>query len=116
MHQTKKGNQWYLDLKAHTGTDAESGLVHSLHVTPTNESDVAHAYAVLHGKEVDVFADAGYVGVEKLKEIVAGQAQQSIHQDIHWNIAQRRSTWQKMAEGPVKELKKARSKPESALG
>ena len=29
MHQTKKGNQWYFGMKAHIGTDAKSGLVHT---------------------------------------------------------------------------------------
>ena len=28
MHQTRKGNEWYFDL--HIGTDAETGLTHSL--------------------------------------------------------------------------------------
>jgi IS5 family transposase len=50
MHQTKKGNQWYFGMKAHIGADAESGLVHSLHVTSANESDVAHTYELLHGQ------------------------------------------------------------------
>ena len=35
-------------MKAHIGADAESGLVHSLHTTPANESDVAHTHEVLH--------------------------------------------------------------------
>jgi len=56
-------------LKAPTGTDAQSGLVHSLHhVTSANKSDVAHAHEVLHGKEVEVFVDAGYVGVQKRED------------------------------------------------
>ena len=28
MHQTKKGNEWHFGMKAHTGVDAQSGLVH----------------------------------------------------------------------------------------
>jgi IS5 family transposase len=28
MHQTRKSKQWYFGMKMHTGTDAESGLVH----------------------------------------------------------------------------------------
>ena len=42
MHQAKKGNQWHFGMKAHIGVDAESGLVHSMHATAANESDVAH--------------------------------------------------------------------------
>ena len=30
MHTSKKGNQWYLGMKAHIGVDAEFGLVHSV--------------------------------------------------------------------------------------
>ena len=30
MHQTKKGNQWHHGMKSHIGSDAESGLVHSM--------------------------------------------------------------------------------------
>ena len=29
MHQTKKGNQWYLGMKVHVGADVNSGLVHT---------------------------------------------------------------------------------------
>ena len=51
MHQTKKGNEWHFGMKAHIGADADSGLVHSLHATAANESDVAHTHEVLHGQE-----------------------------------------------------------------
>jgi IS5 family transposase len=30
MHQVKKGNQWHFGMKAHVGTDADSGLVHKV--------------------------------------------------------------------------------------
>ena len=43
MRQTKKGNQWYFGMKMHVGSDAETGIAHSLAVTAANESDVAHA-------------------------------------------------------------------------
>ena len=36
MHQTRKGNQWYFGMKAHIGTDVNSGLVHSLTGTAAN--------------------------------------------------------------------------------
>ncbi|WP_321893066.1 IS5 family transposase [Paraburkholderia tropica] len=65
MHQTKKGNQWYFGMKAHIGVDAHSGLVHSVIGTAANVHDVNVAHALLHGKESDVYADAGYRGVEK---------------------------------------------------
>jgi transposase, IS5 family len=104
MHQTKKGNEWHFGMKAHIGVDAESGLVHSLHATAANESDVAHAHEVLHGDEKMVFADAGYTGVAKREEVVQAQLAGEIRDDIEWNVAGRRGTINKMAEGTLKTL------------
>ena len=68
MRQTKKGNQWYFEMKAHIGVDAASGLTHSLETTPANASDVVTAHALLHGGEERVWGDAGYQGVSKSEE------------------------------------------------
>jgi transposase, IS5 family len=65
MHQAKKGNQWHFGMKAHIGVDADSGLVHTVVSTAANVNDVTQAEALLHGAELDVFADAGYQGVGK---------------------------------------------------
>lgn len=65
MHQTKKGNQWYFGMKCHIGVDADSGLVHTVVGTAANVNDVTQAHALVHGEEADVFADAGYQGVDK---------------------------------------------------
>lgn len=65
MHQTKKGNEWHFGMKAHIGVDAETGLVHSLTGTSANVHDITQAESLLHGDETDVFADAGYRGIEK---------------------------------------------------
>ena len=107
MHQTKKGNEWHFGMKAHIGADADSGLVHSLHATAANESDVAHTHEVLHGEEAVVFIDAGYSGVDKRPEVTQAQAEGKIRSDIEWNVAKRRSTITKMAEGTLKTLTKA---------
>jgi IS5 family transposase len=69
MHQTKKGNQWHFGMKAHIGVDADSGLVHTVVGTAANVNDVTQAHALVHGEETDVFADAGYQGVEKREEV-----------------------------------------------
>jgi IS5 family transposase len=108
MRKTKKGNAWSFGMKAHIGADADSGLVHSLHTTAANESDVAHAHALLHGQETQVFADADCTGLAKRDGIVKAQAEEKIHQEMDWVIAQWRSTITKMAEGMLKELVKAR--------
>lgn len=81
MHQTKKGNQWHFGIKAHIGVDADSGLVHTVTATAANEHDITQAHALLHGKETDVHADAGYRGVEKREEI-----QEREHQP-NWYVA-----------------------------
>ncbi len=78
MHQTKKGNQWFFGMKAHVGTDAESGLVHSVIGTPANIADVTQAHDLLHGEEKVAFGDAGYLGVEGRRE--AGHA-------VLWHVA-----------------------------
>ena len=81
MHQTKKGKQWHHGMKGHIGVDAESGLVHSVKGTAANVNDVTQAHALVHGQETDVFADAGYQGVDKREET----------QDIKvcWHVAMR---------------------------
>ena len=80
MHQTKKGNQWYFGMKAHIGVDADSGLVHSVVTTAANVSDVTQTNALLHGNELEVFADAGYQGADK---------REGARRDVRWNIAMR---------------------------
>jgi IS5 family transposase len=79
MHQTKKGNQWYFGMKAHIGVDAESGLVHTVIGTAANVHDINAAEGLLHGKETDVYADAGYQGIEK-------RCQEN---PVRWHVAMR---------------------------
>jgi len=81
MHQAKKGNQWHFGMKAHIGVDAESGLVHTVVGTAANVSDVTQAHALVHGQESDVFADAGYQGVDKRDDAKDIQAE--------WHVAMR---------------------------
>jgi IS5 family transposase len=107
MHQTQKGNQWHFGMKAHIGADAESGLVHSLHVTAANESDIAHTHQLLHGKETTVHADAGYTGIEKREEIIEAQKKKHIRPDLQWRVAAKRSRLKKLPEGAYRDLVKA---------
>lgn len=81
MHQTKKGNQWHFGMKAHIGVDADSGLVHTVVGTAANVNDVTQASALVHGEEMDVFADAGYQGVAKREEVQGIKA--------NWHVAMR---------------------------
>jgi IS5 family transposase len=96
MHQTKKGNEWYFGMKAHIGTDADSGLVHSLTGTAANVADIVESKNLLHGDESDAFADAGYTGVAKREEFQGS--------DVIWHVAEKRGKVKKMPEGPRKDL------------
>jgi IS5 family transposase len=108
MHQTKKANQWYYGMKAHIGVDAQSGLVHRVSGTAANVADIAQTHALLHGREKEVYADAGYLGVEKREEIATGSA------GVEWHVAAKRGKIKAMAEGLLKEvtlqLEKARAR------
>ena len=79
-------------MKAHAGVDADSGLVHTVTTTAANAHDITQASQLLHGEETDVFADSGYRGVEKRKEV------QAKHPQVNWHIA--------MMPGKRKALKK----------
>ena len=83
MHQAKKGNNWHFGMKAHIGTDAESGLVHSVETTPANEHDITQAHKLVHGEEEAVFGDAGYTGVEKRED--------TKHIKATWHVAMKPS-------------------------
>ena len=61
MHQTKKGNQWYFGMKIHVGADVNSGLVHTVSVTPANASDIGQLPRLLREDDRAVFGDKGYV-------------------------------------------------------
>lgn len=69
--------------KAHVGTDAASGLAHTVVVTAASVHDVTQAHALLHGQESDVFADAGDPGVDKREEVKRS------HPRANWHVAMR---------------------------
>ena len=106
MHQTKKGNQWYFGMKCHIGVDADSGLVHTVIGTAANVNDVTQAHALVHGEETDVFADAGYQGVDKRPDT----------QDIQtrWHVAMRPGKRRALPDTPqgrlVQQLEQAKAR------
>ena len=51
MHFSKKGEQMYCGMKAHTGADADSRLVHTVRGTSGNVLDVLEGNSLLHGEE-----------------------------------------------------------------
>ncbi|MGZ5261066.1 MAG: IS5 family transposase [Burkholderiales bacterium] len=60
MHQTRKGKQWYFGMKVHTGTDTDSGLVHTVVATPANVADLNVLGELLHGQEDSLHGDSAY--------------------------------------------------------
>lgn len=60
MHQTRKGKQWYFGMKVHTGTDTESGLVHTVVGTAANVADINVLGELLHGNEESLHGDSAY--------------------------------------------------------
>ena len=62
-------NQWHFGMKAHIGVDARTGITHSFTTTAANAHDLNQAGELLHGDEGFIFADAGYRGAEKRKEL-----------------------------------------------
>jgi IS5 family transposase len=68
MKQTKKGNQWYFGMKAHVGTDSNTGLAHTVVVTDAGVHDSQVMDELLHGEEKAVYGDRAYTSEKKRKE------------------------------------------------
>jgi IS5 family transposase len=60
MSSTKKGNNYHFGLKAHTGVDADSGLVHTVEITTAKVTDGTMTDALVHGDEQIVLGDRAY--------------------------------------------------------
>lgn len=97
MHQTKKGNQWYFGMKAHIGVDAQSGLVHTVRTTAAHVADITQSADLLHGQEREVYADAGYQGVQKRPEVCER------HPQVQWHVAMKPGKLRALEEGPLKQ-------------
>jgi IS5 family transposase len=92
MRQTKKGSQWYFGMKAHTGVDVGTGLVHSVDVTAASVHALDEITGLVRDDDQVVYADAGYQGVGKRPEI-AGDEHLS---QVAWRVAARKGTLKKM--------------------
>lgn len=75
MHQTRKGEQWYLGAKAHIGVDAKECHVHSVCTSAASVSDVHLLPDLLHGEEKKVWGDGGYQGQTETIRAVAPETQ-----------------------------------------
>ena len=61
MASGKKGSNYRFGMKAHTGVDMDSGIVHSLVFTSANEADVSQTKRLTHGAETLIVGDKGCV-------------------------------------------------------
>ena len=95
MKQTRKGNQWYLGMKARIGVDAVTGLTHTVVATSANVADVTMVEHLVRDDDNRVHADAGYIGMGKRLDeekdaedprccIAAGICQHSWHMKWCW--------------------------------
>ncbi|MGL5824620.1 MAG: IS5 family transposase [Nocardioides sp.] len=94
MHQTRKGNQWYFGMKAHIGSDAGTGYVHSVTCTAANVHDLDQAHRLVRDDDEVGYADAGYQGAARRPEI----ADDEHLSKIEWRIAARKGVLKTMAE------------------
>jgi len=62
MHQTRKGKNWYLGMKAHVGVDSKTKIIHTAVATAAHVSDVAILPDLLHGEETRGWGDGAYQG------------------------------------------------------
>lgn len=93
MCQTKKGNQWFFGMKAHTGVDAGTGYVHSVTVTAANVHDLDEAVHLVRDDDEVVYGDAGYQGAQK-RPAFTGEGHLSA---VTWRVAARKGRLKTMA-------------------
>lgn len=62
MHQTTKGNQWFIRLKAHIGVDAGTGCTHTVSVTAADVHDSDQAAILVRADDQVAYAAPGFLG------------------------------------------------------
>ena len=68
-HHVKKGNQWYLGFKGHTGVDRDTSLVNNNETTAANVHDTSPVPDLLEGTKKEVFGNSGYLGIDQRKVV-----------------------------------------------
>jgi IS5 family transposase len=69
MKPTQKDKQWHFGMKAHIGSDAGTGIVHSLEVTTANAHDLDATAKLIRPDDEVVNGDAGYAGIEEWEDV-----------------------------------------------
>jgi IS5 family transposase len=83
MHQTKKGHQWSVGLKAHIGVESRTKLIHSVAATAAHVHDSQMWPKLRHGQETRVWGDAASSGHRDVIQHHAPQATSFIHAKAH---------------------------------
>lgn len=83
MHQTKKGNQWYVGMKAHVGVDSRTKLIHSVAATAANGHDSQVLPKLLHGQETRGWGDSAYSGQRDVIRQHAPKAKSFVQTKAH---------------------------------
>ena len=78
MSSTKKHGQWYFGMKAHIGTDTDTGVINSLETSTAKVHDKDKFDQLMHGEEKAKFGDKGYYD-EGLKKTSRAEG-------IYWGI------------------------------
>jgi IS5 family transposase len=112
MHQSKKGNQWHFGIKAHSGVDADSGLVRTVASIAANVSGITQGHALPHGEELIVFADARYQGANKRAEATGVDWQVALRPGNGKGKAQQHTPWRAVTEQVEKLKASVRAKVE----
>jgi len=76
MKSTKKGNNYFFGMKAHTGVDAGSGAVVNTSYTAANEHDITQAHENFREDDTSRYGDSAYLGVDerlKMQEMDQGK-------------------------------------------
>ena len=102
-HSVKKGNAWYFGYKAHVGVDKDSGLVHTVEVTPANEHDVTMMSKLLNGEKETVGGDSGYIGAEKRDDAIIRNKN---GKKIKYNINRKPSQYKKNSKRSQAQIKR----------
>ena len=89
---------------------SKAGLVHTVVSTAANVSDISQTPVLLHGQETELWADAGYVGVDKREDMQTALANNEQIHTLKLHVAKRRSTIAKMTEGWQKTMAQAYEK------
>jgi len=109
-HSVKKGSDWHFGYKAHVGVDKDSGIVHTVVVTPANIHDVDVTPELLTGEEESVYGDSGYLGAQKREDAVIRNKN---GKKIRYKINRRPSQMKKLSKSGQYQAKKTEHKKSS---